>query len=251
MTKKQKNKRRQFIGLVISVVLLVGLVAGSAVSAAGSSWWSLVKMIGTYLEDNPQDEKRLAGLFGEQLGGEETLGSIRQFRDEENSNFRELGLISDITSTQKIKVMGVAVDTMPATGDATTTQFFQNRTGRPIYIDLNETFAQFNGLPSSTVDISMATSTSNGLAAYTTALPNTLIQRFRVATSTVTQSQQGLALATTTARTVFLANNEYILWAWYQSFENGCTGAICEAVTSTARGYTATTTVSYYRFIDY
>lgn len=155
----------------------------------------------------------------------------------QSGNTYEAGLI-DATNI-KVEKEGVMYSPMPATGAATTTAYLTNATNAPIYLELSKFHVQFSGTASSSVDITCATSTANGIAAYTTTIVNPLVQSFRVPTSTIGASEQGLALATSTRRLAYLASGESLICGWKSPVSNGCTGAFCEAVTSSARGYNA------------
>ena len=162
------------------------------------------------------------------------------------SSFSEIALIDP--TYQKKMSQGFAYSDMPATGDTTTTAFITNSTGQTVYLDLNRFVFQYAGTTSSTVDTTCATSTKTGIASYTTTIVNGFLQAYRSATSTVNSNDLGLGVSTSTRKLATLANGESVICGWASPVSNGCTGAFCEAVTSTNRGYTAQFFVPYFYF---
>ena len=225
MKLNEMSKKAKYIALGVGVAFVLTAVGVSTYSGPAPR----VVVEGDYIEAQ-----------------EASLGSTNNDRINANSNFDETCVVDP--SQSKLLCRGVLTGTMPATGVATTTEYVKNSIGQAAYIDTDDALVQLSGTVSSSVDISMGTSTATGLALYTSAAPTNIIAAARIATSTVGASDAGLVRSTSSLNSLYWANGETILISWKQSFENGCTGAKCEAVTSTNRGYNATYVIPYFYF---
>lgn len=222
---KEMSKKAKAIALGVGVAAL--LTAAGMLAFSGPAPKVLVE--GDYIEA--------------QAGLGDSLGSSENTRTNANSNFDETCVV-DPTQT-KLLCRGVAYGTMPAVGVATTTDYWKNSIGRSVYVDVDGAFIQFAGTASSSVSVSMGTSTVSGIAAYTSTGPANLIAATTVATSTIGGQQKSVVVTAGAVHSAIVADGEYVLISWKQE-NNNCSGAFCEAVTSTARGYTATYYIPYF-----
>lgn len=220
----------------IVVVIIFALVVGVTSAVKAFSGDAKVVVEGDYIEAATADQK---------------LGSTEKSNALNDTDFSEVGIID--SNFQKKWVRGWTYDSMPAVGVATTTMFWKNSTGQGVYIDTHAFFVQFAGTPSSSVTIACGTSTATGIATYTTTPPTNIIAASRVNTSSVSvANQRGLVqVAATLAGIVYVADGENIVCGWYNPDSAGGLGGLTEPVTSTARGYTATVYIPFWKIMQY
>lgn len=123
--------------------------------------------------------------------------------------------------------------TIPASDNQ---EFWYNNTGKTVYVDLAEMIT--TGTASSTYDFFVGTTTSASLSSDFTDPFSTLIHDFNLATSTTIRAINSIKDAGTNGRSVIpVAAGEYVFFTFQQTFDNACTGSVCETATSTNRGF--------------
>ena len=222
---------------------MVGLLATAAVKASGNSLSSTLESLSLKVKTLLTDIKDLKNELAEdkdfQVGSSNNIQMGVPSILSTDAGFGSRA--TDASGAPKDLVQGHFWTAMPATGVNTSTAFMTNSTGRAVLLDLERFHVQFSGTVSSSVDISCATSTRNGINIYTTELTLPFLTAFRLVTSTVGTTEQGVATPTTTLGLAYLANTESVVCRWFASVgnSNGCTGAFCESVSSSNRGYNA------------
>ena len=114
---------------------------------------------------------------------------------------------------------------------------FLNNTGRTIFVDYVEAYA--NGTASSTLTFDVASSSTATLT-YNASPFSELIDSYSISTSTAYKLINSIKNAGTNGiNAIAVDPEEYVVFFLQDPYQSGsCTGATCENATSTARGYT-------------
>lgn len=219
--------RNRILWGVIGVLSLCGLVLG--VRAYGGSAQVVI-------------ENFTGSVFPEGFQSEDLVGSAVISDTTRNTNFNETCEIEP--NNQKVRCEGFIYLSLPAVGAATTTDYFTNNLGQAIYINADEALIQLAGTVSSTFTAAMGTSAASGLTVYTAAQPSNILSTL-VVTSTVGASDAGIIRTTSTKHSIYLADDSHVVISVKADGSNGCTGAFCESVTSSARGWTGFAVIPY------
>ena len=117
--------------------------------------------------------------------------------------------------------------------------YWTNKTGRTVFVDYGD--VALNGVASSSVRVSVATSTLTALTNNFAAPYGSLIDNQLIATSTpqvaaVVNSDVGSG--TNSKGTIEVPDGTSVIFLIRQDDSRACTGATCETATSTNRGWT-------------
>jgi len=190
----------------------------------------------TYLDSNPNSS--IAKYLGVYLVGQDNLDGALMgsaYLNNESNESPVYQLAFRINNGLETMVEGYWKGDLPTT--ASTTDYWCNDRGNDVFVE--KAFYNISGTVSTTVSFYMATSTENGLALYTTAPFSTIIDAVSMVTSTLNPTYNSYADAGTNGTQLTrVADGECVVTQQLVTNNNGCDGSVCEAVTSTNRGWT-------------
>jgi len=239
MLNTQNSKFKKLgIALVLVATIALSLGAFTYVKADGNPNDYAVRSLSTYLDAHPDSEvaKLLARVVLTLNGvNPDAIGAARANPESDESPV--YGLAYRVAQTNKAIVEKRYHNDL--TYSATTTDYWCNNLG--VDINVENAYVNIDGTVSSTQTYYIATSTGSGLALYTTIPFSTIIDAKLVATSTVdmvrrlnSNEDQG----TNGTQGTVVTNGQCVVVQVLNPYSNGCTGALCEAVTSTNNGHT-------------
>lgn len=194
MSKKQKEKVKH--GYVVFGLLALVVVLGGVGNALASSDSPAREYVAKSLADfaASQGDSSVANKLADWLIGDseeektEAFGQTSAFNQGQASAFGENCLIDvETLSTGPVDGVwceGVLVENIGGGGTVGSSTYFgvQNNFREPIYV--TGAVIKFAGSPSTTILFSMGTSTVSSIAYNATAVPNSVMDRIRVVTST-------------------------------------------------------------------
>jgi hypothetical protein len=248
----KKTQKSMFIklGASLVVVAMLALVLGTFtyVKADGNPNDYAVRSLATYLDSHP--DSQVAVLLAKivlSLNGVDNnaIGAYRAAPGSDESPVYKLAY--RIGQSNLAIVEGwyrgdmPSVATSATTVTATTSDYWCNDLG--VDADVMYGYIKLTGTVSSTFNLYMATSSANSLPLYTTVPFSTIIDAKQVVTSTASITRLYNSFedqGTNGSQSTVVATGECVLVKMKNLYNDGCTGALCESVTSSARGWVGT-----------